>query len=119
MGSWGPFCGTFLARISRGRTLGTYIMGSLIVPSVWSFLFMGIFGAAQIRITNEAINAGLDGSALNKTYGSLAAKAFPETVGVNTTLSNGKTVWKTVPHLTRLGQLGTEDVVFEHLSYYG
>merc|ERR1712194_263091 len=55
----------------------------------------------------------------NKTYGSLAAKAFPETVGFNTTLSNGKTVWKTVPHLTRLGQLGTEDVVFEHLSYYG
>jgi len=121
--SWGPFCGTFLARISRGRTLGTYIMGSLIVPSIWSFLFLGIFGAAQIRITNEAINAGLDGGLdgtwANKTYGSIAEKAFPTTVGFNKTLSSGGVVWETVPYLTRIGKLSTEDVVFEHLSYYG
>ena len=32
--SWGPFVGTFLARISKGRTLGEFIVGVLILPSV-------------------------------------------------------------------------------------
>jgi len=95
-------------------------MGSLIVPSIWSFLFLGVFGAAQIRITNEAKNAGLTGSGMNTTYGSIAAKAFPSsTVGFSRLQEDGSSKWETVPHLTRIGQLITEDVVFEHLSYYG
>mmetsp|Transcript_47905 Transcript_47905/g.133471 ORF Transcript_47905/g.133471 Transcript_47905/m.133471 type:complete len:171 (-) Transcript_47905:75-587(-) len=52
--SWGPFVGTFMAKISRGRTLGQFITCSLIVPSLYSFFFMGVWGAEGIRLQNMA-----------------------------------------------------------------
>ena len=33
--SWGPFVGTFLARISKGRTLGEFIVGVLSSRLQW------------------------------------------------------------------------------------
>jgi len=117
--SWGPFVGTFLARISKGRTLGSFIVATLILPSLWSFLFMGIFGAAQIRITNQAIAAGLNptnGTDLSLIFGALANKSL---VGYNQT--TGQT-WEWVGvagGTTRLYKLSTEDVLFEHLASYG
>jgi choline/carnitine/betaine transport len=44
--SWTPFVGTFLARISRGRTIREYMLGVLIVPSVVSMVWFAIFGGA-------------------------------------------------------------------------
>lgn len=107
--SWGPFVGTFLARISKGRTLGSFIIASLILPSLWSFVFLGIMGAAQIRMSNQAISAGLN---FDNLYGNLANKSkFGWTV-------EGE--WQPVPdRVTRLYGLGTEDVLFEHLASYG
>jgi choline/carnitine/betaine transport len=46
--SWTPFVGTFLARISRGRTIREYTLGVLIVPSVVSMIWFAIFGGAGI-----------------------------------------------------------------------
>merc|ERR1712178_83460 len=82
--SWGPFVGTFLARISKGRRLGNFILATLILPSLWSFIFMGVFGAAQIRIDNQAKAAGLtgDSSLPELIYGSLADKSV---IGYNVT----------------------------------
>jgi hypothetical protein len=116
--SWGPFVGTFLARISKGRKLGNFIISSLILPSLWSFVFMGVFGAAQIRITNEAISAGLNGSVPELIYGSLADKTL---VGYNAPDAHGSgTHWVPVSDSTvRLPSLGTSDVLFEHLNAYG
>ena len=37
--SWGPFCGTFLAKISKGRTLREFIIYALIVPTSTVFWF--------------------------------------------------------------------------------
>ena len=37
--SWAPFVGTFMAKISRGRTLGEFILGTLLVPSLYSFIW--------------------------------------------------------------------------------
>lgn len=109
--SWGPFVGTFLARIAKGRKLGNFIMATLILPSLWSFFFMGVFGAAQIRITNQAIAAGLTGSDAATTYGSLADKSV---IGYN------QTHWVPVAEGTvRLYSLSTENVLFEHLQAYG
>jgi len=107
--SWGPFVGTFLARISKGRTLGSFIIASLILPSLWSFVFLGIMGAAQIRMSNQAISAGLGGKDI---YGSLVNKsAFGWEVDKQ---------WVPVPdQVTRLYALDTEDVLFEHLASYG
>lgn len=115
--SWGPFVGTFLARISKGRKLGEFIIATLILPSIWSFVFLGIMGAAQIRMSNQAIAAGLDGKTVETRYGS---KADKKVIGYSHTDEKGVTTWTEVPDsITRLYWLGTEDVLFEHLSAYG
>src|ERR687885_2453964 len=54
--SWTPFVGTFLARISRGRTIREYLIGVLAVPSGVTFVWFAIFGGAAIhlQLTNQA-----------------------------------------------------------------
>jgi len=85
---------------------------------LWSFLFLGVFGAAQIRMTNQAISAGLNGTDAAHIYGHLADKSV---IGYNTPAADGNgTVWKPVQDgVTRLYKLSTEDVLFEHLASYG
>lgn len=46
--SWGPLCGVFFARISRGRTIRELVMAILVVPSLGSFAWMTIFGGTGI-----------------------------------------------------------------------
>lgn len=46
--AWTPFVGTFLARISRGRTIREYVIGVMIVPSAVSLVWFAIFGGAGI-----------------------------------------------------------------------
>lgn len=137
--SWGPFVGTFLARISKGRRLGTFILASLILPSLWSFAFLGGFGAAQVRISNQAISAtqhcvqqlpassGITTESdcyttgyctgCSFTYGETADKTK---FGWMQKGDDGEDVWKPVDgSVTRLYNLATEDVLFEHLQSYG
>eukprot|EP00450_Noctiluca_scintillans_P006983 CAMPEP_0194483522 /NCGR_PEP_ID=MMETSP0253-20130528/5091_1 /TAXON_ID=2966 /ORGANISM="Noctiluca scintillans" /LENGTH=830 /DNA_ID=CAMNT_0039323189 /DNA_START=231 /DNA_END=2723 /DNA_ORIENTATION=- len=57
--SWGPFVGVFLARISRGRTLRQFVVGTLIIPLVYSCGWMGIFGSEGIRMQRMADAGGL------------------------------------------------------------
>ena len=52
--SWGPFVGAFLARVGKGRRLGPFIVTSLILGVLPTFLYVGIMGSAQIRISNAA-----------------------------------------------------------------
>ncbi|OFT81840.1 BCCT family transporter [Corynebacterium sp. HMSC29G08] len=47
--SWAPFVGTFLARISRGRTIREFCLGVLLVPSGLSTLWFCIFGGTAIK----------------------------------------------------------------------
>lgn len=54
--SWSPFVGMFIARISRGRTIREFIVGVLLVPSGFIFLWFTIFG-------NTALAMQLDGTA--------------------------------------------------------
>jgi len=53
--SWSPFVGTFVARISKGRTIREIGVFGLVVPSVFSFLWMSVLGGT-------ALNLQLDGS---------------------------------------------------------
>ncbi len=48
--SWAPFVGTFIARISRGRTLREFILGVLIVPTGLALVWFGIFGGNAIHL---------------------------------------------------------------------
>ncbi|MGH3731721.1 MAG: BCCT family transporter [Micromonosporaceae bacterium] len=48
--SWTPFVGTFIARISRGRTIREFIVGVVLVPSVVSFVWFSVLGGAAIDV---------------------------------------------------------------------
>ncbi len=51
--SWAPFVGTFIARISRGRTIREFILGVLLVPSLVSFLWFTVMGNGGIHFQAE------------------------------------------------------------------
>lgn len=48
--SWGPFVGTFIARISKGRTVREFILGVVIAPTIMSSLWMGVMGYSALNI---------------------------------------------------------------------
>ncbi|ROO29431.1 glycine/betaine ABC transporter permease [Salinisphaera orenii YIM 95161] len=48
--AWSPFVGTFVARISKGRTIREYVMGVLIVPPLLACGFIGVFGGAALHM---------------------------------------------------------------------
>ena len=47
--AWAPFVGTFIARISEGRTVREFIIGTLMVPSLISILWFVAFGGTAIE----------------------------------------------------------------------
>ncbi|WP_439341197.1 BCCT family transporter [Vacuolonema iberomarrocanum] len=53
--SWSPFVGTFIARISRGRTVREFILGVLLLPSIVSFLWMSVFGGSALYLELNGI----------------------------------------------------------------
>ncbi|MCG8642965.1 MAG: BCCT family transporter [Desulfobacterales bacterium] len=54
--SYIPFCSGFIARISRGRTIREYILGTTIVPVLMTFILFGVWGgnAAYLEVTGAA-----------------------------------------------------------------
>ncbi len=48
--AWGPFIGIFVARISRGRTIREFVMGVVLVPTIFSMLWFSVFGGAGFYI---------------------------------------------------------------------
>merc|ERR1719408_726798 len=61
--SWAPFVGTFLAKISRGRTIRQFVLATLIVPSLYCFLWFGCVGGETILMQTLADTSGLCGKA--------------------------------------------------------
>ncbi len=57
--SWAPFVGLFIARISKGRTIREYILAVLLVPSLFIFLWMTVFGNGAIYIDSHGANGAL------------------------------------------------------------
>ncbi len=52
--AWAPFVGLFIAKISRGRTIRQFVVGVMLVPSVFTFLWFSIFGDTALHlIMNE------------------------------------------------------------------
>lgn len=48
--SWSPFVGIFIARISRGRTIREFILGVLLVPTAFTFIWMTAFGNGALSL---------------------------------------------------------------------
>ncbi|MEK4304735.1 MULTISPECIES: BCCT family transporter [Oceanobacillus] len=55
---WSAFVGSFIARVSRGRTIREFIIGVVSVPFVFSLIWFSILGVAGIEL-DEALNGGL------------------------------------------------------------
>lgn len=60
--SWAPFVGTFLAKISRGRTLREFIVMTVVVPTTILILAFSIFGGTAISFSRDGV-PGFDGTA--------------------------------------------------------
>lgn len=45
-----PFVGTFIAWISRGRTIKEFVLGVLVVPTIFGALWFSVFGGAAIYL---------------------------------------------------------------------
>lgn len=57
--AWSPFVGTFIARISKGRTIREFIFGVLFVPTVFCMIWFSVFGGGSLFQELEGINSGL------------------------------------------------------------
>nr|WP_083991126.1 BCCT family transporter [Alkalihalobacillus pseudalcaliphilus] len=48
--AWSPFVGTFIARVSRGRTLREFVVAVLLVPSIMGFVWFSFIGGTAISV---------------------------------------------------------------------
>ena len=55
--AWSPFVGTFVARISRGRTITEYVLGVLLVPPLLACAWIAVFGTTALDLQ---LNGGVD-----------------------------------------------------------
>lgn len=46
--SWSPFVGSFIARVSRGRTIREFVFGVLFVPTLLSMIWFSTFGGTAL-----------------------------------------------------------------------
>lgn len=51
--AWAPFVGTFIARISRGRTIREFVLGVTVIPAIASFVWFAAFGALGLNTGAE------------------------------------------------------------------
>lgn len=51
--AWSPFVGSFIAIISKGRTIKEFILGVLIIPSLVTLLWMNVFGGTALHFILE------------------------------------------------------------------
>ena len=61
--AWAPFCGQFVARVSRGRTIREYLFAVMLLPAGFCVIWLAIYGGAAFNI-NE-----LTGGAIQTAVG--------------------------------------------------
>jgi glycine betaine transporter len=48
--SWSPFVGLFIARVSRGRTIRQFIIGTMLAPTLAAFVWFSVFGGTALHM---------------------------------------------------------------------
>lgn len=48
--AWAPFVGLFIAKISRGRTIRQFVVGVMLVPTLFTFLWFSVFGDTALHM---------------------------------------------------------------------
>lgn len=51
--AWAPFVGSFIARISKGRTVKEFVMGVIFAPAMASFIWFSVFGGLGISLADK------------------------------------------------------------------
>lgn len=63
--SWSPYVGLFIAKISKGRTIREFIVAVLIIPTLFNFIWMSVFGNSAIWFDVNVANGALSQLASN------------------------------------------------------
>lgn len=63
--SWAPYVGLFIAKISKGRTIKSFVAAVLIIPTTFNFIWMTVFGNSAIWIDNAIADGALSSIAGN------------------------------------------------------
>ena len=61
--AWAPFVGSFVARISRGRTIRQFVVGVLVAPTLGCFTWFSVFGGTALSLQMGGVDLV---SAVNK-----------------------------------------------------
>lgn len=48
--AWSPFVGLFIARVSRGRTVRQFLVGTVLAPSLVGFVWFAVFGGTALHL---------------------------------------------------------------------
>lgn len=51
--AWCPFVGMFIARISKGRTIREFIIGAVIAPTIFTVLWLSVFGTLALNVSGN------------------------------------------------------------------
>ena len=79
--AWAPFCGQFVARVSRGRTIRQYLFAVMLLPAGFCVIWLAIYGGAAFNI--DAMTGGLLTTAVGGDNGTtIALFAFLEQLPV-------------------------------------
>lgn len=82
--AWSPFVGTFIARVSKGRTIKEFILGVLIVPSLLTFFWITAFGTSALDMIlngDNTIATAVDNDVATALF--IFFENFPFTVVLN------------------------------------
>jgi glycine betaine transporter len=85
--SWAPFVGSFIARISRGRTVREFVLGVIGVPVVLSFLWFATFGGSALYFElfeNAGIGDAVSREISSGLFATLARLPFASVLGILT-----------------------------------
>ncbi|WP_382392205.1 BCCT family transporter [Lentibacillus juripiscarius] len=73
---WSPFVGTFIARVSRGRTIREFVLGVTAVPVIFSAFWFSVFGTAGFEMNSA--EGGIIHQLMNEMGNEVALFAFLE-----------------------------------------
>ncbi|MFO8191397.1 MAG: BCCT family transporter [Bacillota bacterium] len=76
--AWAPFVGTFIARISRGRTIRNFIVGVMLVPVAVSLVWFSVFGGSALYMEHFGAGGLVDAVSASEASGFFALlSGFP------------------------------------------
>lgn len=76
--AWAPFVGSFIARISKGRTIREFVTGVLLAPVLASFLWFAVFGTVgmDLGLVKASVAAQSESTAVFVTMSNYSLGAF-------------------------------------------